>query len=195
MRSKLIVAAAACVLVAGCGGYKSGQANSSQGNISKDSRPPATATNEAAPSNDMVMLAIPSVSGAQAAAVMHERHEGMETIGKNFKTLHRELDAASPDLGTVRSSASAIADLSKKASGWFPAGTGPDVGKTGAKPDIWLPQNQSDFAAKLRAFQKAAQVFNAAARSGDVNAIKARYADLGGACKACHDKYRAEMHH
>ncbi len=195
MRSKLIAAAAACVLVAGCGGYKSGQANSSQGNISKDSRPPATATNEAAPSNDMVMLAIPSVSGAQAAAVMHERHEGMETIGKNFKTLHRELDAASPDLATVRSSASAIADLSKKASGWFPAGTGPDVGKTGAKPDIWLPQNQSDFAAKLRAFQKAAQVFNAAARSGDVNAIKARYADLGGACKACHDKYRAEMHH
>ena len=195
MRSKLIAAAAACVLVAGCGGYKSGQANSSQGNISKDSRPPATATNEATPSNDMVMLAIPSVSGAQAAAVMHERHEGMETIGKNFKTLHRELDAASPDLGTVRSSASAIADLSKKASGWFPAGTGPDVGKTGAKPDIWLPQNQSDFAAKLRAFQKAAQVFNAAARSGDVNAIKPRYADLGGACKACHDKYRAEMHH
>ena len=195
MRSKLIVAAAACVLVAGCGSYKSGQANSSQGNISKDSRPSATAANEATPSNDMVMLAIPSVSGAQAAAVMHERHEGMESIGKNFKELHRQLDAASPDLATVRSSASAISDLSKKASGWFPAGTGPDVGKTGAKPDIWLPQNQSDFASKLATFQKAAQVFNAAAKSGDVDAIKARYADLGGACKACHDKYRAEMKH
>ena len=195
MRSKCLAAAAACMLVAGCGSYKSGQANSSQGNISKDSRPPATATNEATPSNNMVMLAIPSVSGAKASAVMHERHEGMETIGKNFKTLHRELDAASPNLATVRASAGTIAALSKKASGWFPAGTGPDVGKTGAKPDIWLPQNQSDFAAKLAAFQKAAQVFNAAAASGDVNAIKARYADLGGACKACHDKYRAEMHH
>ena len=38
-------------------------------------------------------------------------------------------------------------------------------------------------------------MFNAAAASGDVGAIKARYADLGGACKACHDKYRSEMHH
>jgi cytochrome c556 len=141
------------------------------------------------------VAAAASVSGPQAVAIMHERHEGMETIGKNFKTLHRELDAASPDLATVRESAATVADLSKKASGWFPAGTGPDVGKTGAKPEIWLPQNKADFAAKLSAFQKAAQVFNAAAASGDVNAIKARYADLGGACKACHDKYRAEMHH
>jgi cytochrome c556 len=196
MRSKFLAAAAVCVLMAGCGSYKSGQANSSQGNISKDSRPQATANaSQATPSNDMVMLAVPSVSGAQAAAIMHERHEGMESIGNNFKTLHRELDSSSPNIATVRSSAAAIAGLSKKASGWFPAGTGPDVGKTGAKPDIWLPQNQSDFAAKLAAFQKAAQVFNAAAVSGDVNAIKARYAELGGACKACHDKYRAEMHH
>ena len=196
MRSKLVAAAAACVLVTGCGSYKSGQANSSQGNISNESRPAATANaSENAPANDMVMLAVPSVSGAQAAAVMHDRHEGMETIGKNFKELHRQLDSTSTDLAAVRSSAAAIADLSRKASGWFPVGTGPDVGKTGAKPDIWLPQNQSDFAAKLHAFQKAAQVFNGAAAGGGVNAIKARYADLGGACKACHDKYRAEMKH
>ena len=30
---------------------------------------------------------------------------------------------------------------------------------------------------------------------GDVNAMKARYADLAGTCKACHDKYRTDMHH
>jgi cytochrome c556 len=93
----------------------------------------------------------------------------------------------------VKASAAQIADLSKKASRWFPAGTGPDVGKTGARPEIW--QTPEDFAAKLSAFQKAALVFNAAAASGDMNAAKARYAELGGACKACHDKYRAEMHH
>ena len=29
----------------------------------------------------------------------------------------------------------------------------------------------------------------------NMNVIKARYADLNGACKACHDKYRMEMHH
>ena len=34
-------------------------------------------------------------------------------------------------------------DLSRKASGWFPAGTGPELGKTGAKPEIW--QNRARF--------------------------------------------------
>jgi cytochrome c556 len=138
-------------------------------------------------------MAAARVGGADAARIMRERHEGMETIGKSVKALHREFDAAAPDLGVVRASAGQIAGLSAKGSGWFPSGTGPDVGKTGAKPEIW--QSPQDFAAKLSAFQKAAQLFNAAAAGGDVNAMKARYADLGGTCKACHDKYRAEMHH
>jgi len=132
------------------------------------------------------------LSGAQAARVMHERHEGMETIGKNFKALHREFDSASPFAPAVRTGAAEIADLSGKASGWFPAGTGPEVGKTGAKPEIW--QNPQDFAAKLSAFQKAALAFHSAASGDDMNLAKARYADLGGTCKACHDKYRMEMH-
>jgi cytochrome c556 len=133
------------------------------------------------------------VSGAQAAQVMHQRHEGMENIGKAFKALHREFDSSSPFAPTVKASAAQIAGLSRQSSHWFPAGTGPEAGKTGAKPEIW--QNWPDFAAKLGAFQKSAQVFNAAAAGGDMNAAKARFADLGGTCKACHDKYRTEMHH
>jgi len=140
----------------------------------------------------MVMLAGP-VKGQDAVRIMHERHEGMETIGKTTKALKRELDGSSPDMAKVRAGAAQIADLSRKASGWFPAGTGPDVGKTGAKPEIW--QNEQDFATKLRAFQEAANAFNAAAASGDVNAIKAKFGEMGQACKACHDKYRSEMHH
>jgi cytochrome c556 len=93
----------------------------------------------------------------------------------------------------VKSGAATIAGLSKRASSWFPAGTGPERGKTGAKPEIW--KDPRDFSAKLAAFQKAAQAFNAAAAGGDLGAIKARYSDLNRACKACHDKYRMEMHH
>ena len=129
----------------------------------------------------------------QALKIMHDRHEGMETIGKNAKAINRGLAGSSPNLAAVRTSAAAIANLSRKASGWFPKGTGPELGKTGAKPEIW--QNWPDFTAKLHNFQTAAKIFNAAAASGDVGAIKARYAELGGTCKACHDKYRAEMHH
>ena len=133
------------------------------------------------------------VSGAQAAQIMHDRHEGMENVGKTFKVLHREFDSSSPSAPSVRASAGQMAALAKQSSRWFPAGTGPEAGKTGAKPEIW--QNPQDFAVKLAAFQKATLLFNAAAAQGDMNAAKARYADLGGTCKACHDKYRTEMHH
>lgn len=196
MRSRLLIAAAACVSLAACN-WKDGQANSAQGNISRENRPPATAqesavtNNAAATTNEMAMLTVP-VSGARALQVMHARHEGMESIGDATKAINRTLKGT-PDLGVVRANAAKIADLSKQASGWFPAGTGPDVGKTGAKPEIW--QTPDDFAAKLRNFQGAAQAFNAAARGNDIGAINAKFATLGQACKACHDKYRAEMKH
>ena len=133
------------------------------------------------------------LSLGDATKIMHERHEGMESIGKASKATNRELGGSSPDLAVVRSSATTIANLSRQASSWFPAGTGPEVGNTGAKSEIW--QNQRDFAAKLSAFQKAALVFDSAARGNDVGAIKLRYAELGQTCKACHDKYRKEMKH
>jgi cytochrome c556 len=178
-------ALAACFgLISGCGGPETSQANNAQANISNDSRD----ENQAAASNLQARLSL-----GDAAKIMHERHEGMETIGKNFKALHRELGGASPDLGVVRGSSRKINQLAFEASHWFPVGTGPEIGKTGAKPQIW--QNPKDFAAKLSAFQKAARTFDAAASGNDLSGVKARFADLGGTCKACHDKYRSEMHH
>ncbi|MFL6763248.1 MAG: c-type cytochrome [Sphingomicrobium sp.] len=184
MRFASITVPALCVSLVACGGSGASQANNSQANISDAARTgtaaqPATVQNASAP--------------VDLRAVMHERHEGMETIGKSNKAIKREFDGGSPDLATIRGSAAKIADLSQKASLWFPAGTGPELGKTGAKPDIW--QNPQDFAAKLHNFQVAAKAFSAATGGNDVNAIKSKFADLGGTCKACHDKYRSEMHH
>jgi cytochrome c556 len=138
-------------------------------------------------------VAAKPVSGAAAVALMHERHDGMAAIGDTNKQLRRELAGSTPDLGVVRAAAAKIAGLAAKSGGWFAPGTGPDAGKTGAKPEIW--QNGKDFAAKLTAFQRSSQALNAAARSGNLEAIHASYADLGGTCKACHDSYRSEMPH
>jgi cytochrome c556 len=117
----------------------------------------------------------------------------METIGKANKALHRELDSASPNAAVIRASAVKIRELSHQATYWFPRGSGPELGKTGAKPEIW--QDQKDFAIKLHNFQVASVQFSSAVADNDANAIKAHYADLGQTCKACHDKYRSEMHH
>lgn len=186
MRFTHLAFTAYLLLLGGCSGPQTSQANNSQANISDDSRD----VNEATGSNMEARVSL-----GDAAKIMHARHEGMETIGKNFKVLTRQVVGGSPNLTTVRASAATINRLAQQASGWFPEGTGPELGKTGAKPDIWLPQNKADFATKLHNFQVAAPRFNATASGNDLNAVKARYADLAGTCKACHDKYRTEMHH
>ena len=95
-----------------------------------------------------------------------------------------------PDLTKVRSGAATFARLAPQVKGWYPPGTGPDAGKTRAKAAIW--QKPDDFRAKALALESTATKFNAAAKSGDLAAIRAAQGELGKACKACHDPYRAE---
>ena len=177
-----LLAAAALTLLAGC----------------RESADEPAANNAAVQNGPVLPITDEQVSGALAPApaskedalkLMHERHEGMEDIGDAFKVLGRETKADAPNLEAVRASAATIARLAPQASSWFPAGTGPDVGKTRAKPEIW--QKPEDFNAKMRDLQAAARSFDATAKSGDVAAIKAGFGEFGKTCKACHDLYRA----
>ena len=126
----------------------------------------------------------------EALALMKQRHEDYEEIGDAMKLAGRELKGSAPDLAKVRKSADFIATQAPKAVSWFPAGTGPDVGKTEAKAEIW--QKPEDFRAKHAAFVKAAQAFQAATRGTDVAAMRAAQGELGKTCKACHELYREE---
>jgi cytochrome c556 len=182
MRYALLAAAAALTLFTGC----------------RESADEPAADNAAVQNVPVLPITDEQVTGALAPApaskedalkLMHERHEGMEDIGDAFKVLGRETKADAPNLEVVQASAATIARLAPQASSWFPAGTGPDVGKTRAKPEIW--QKPDDFNAKMRAFQAAARSFDATAKSGDVAAIKAGFGEFGKTCKACHDLYRA----
>jgi cytochrome c556 len=73
----------------------------------------------------------------------------------------------------------------------FPAGTA--MAGSEAKPGIWT--SRADFEAKAAAFAAAATRLNAAAQAGDKAAFAAAWKETGGACKACHDTYRAESAH
>lgn len=181
MRKSVLIAAATISLLGACRQSEQAPANKE-----------TAATNAGVPATAAAAAAAP-VSAEKAQALFHERHEGMENIGKSTKTIRAALESSSPDMTAVKSAAATIADLAGKSSGWFPAGTGQDVlHKTRALPAIW--QKPEDFAAKDHDFQQAAQALKAAADGGDVNAVKARFADLGKTCKACHDTYRAEHH-
>lgn len=185
MRNKIIYALGAVALLAACGE----QQDAGQGNDLIRSAETRTGAADISPARAAAPLGEP-VSAEQAKTIMHDRHENYERIGDAMKVISRELKASSPDLSQVRQNADVIATLAPQVPGWFPPGTGPDVGKTEAKAEIW--QKPEDFTAKARAFEQAANAFKAAAQGTDLAAIRAAQAELGKSCKACHDLYREE---
>jgi cytochrome c556 len=183
MRKSVLIAVATVSLLGAC--REGEQAPAGNEAAAANSGAPASPEAPAAP-------AAP-VTPDQAKALFHDRHEGMEAIGKATKTIKQTLDSGSPDMDAIRTAAGKIDELAIKSSGWFPPGTDKAVlPKTRALPAIW--EKPEDFAAKDRDFQQAARALKAAADSGDLNAVKSRFADLGKTCKACHDTYRAEEH-
>ena len=181
MRKSVLIAAATISLLSACG--EQAVENEAESAATNNATATPAATEKSAPP------AAPATK-QEALKIMHDRHEGMEQIGKATKAIGQQLKAENPNVGIIRTNAATINDLAAKSENWFPAGTGPDVGKTRAKAEIW--QKYDDFAAKDRDFRVAAQALKGSADSADVNAIKPAFADLGKACKACHDSYRAE---
>jgi cytochrome c556 len=72
----------------------------------------------------------------------------------------------------------------------WPEGTDAEAlpGATRALPAIW--QNYPDIEEKAKAWLAAAQSVEAVAGNG-LEALQGAIGPLGGACKACHDDYRA----
>ena len=67
---------------------------------------------------------------------------------------------------------------------------GTDKGETRAEPKIWSEMDK--FKAAAAKMQDEMAKLNVAAKSGNLDAIKAAVGDTGKSCKACHDNYRKE---
>lgn len=94
------------------------------------------------------------------------------------------------DAATAQAAADSLVGVSmvNQAPLW-PAGTdNMSIDGTRAQPNIW--ENIDDVVAKWAAFGEAAKAMQAAAGTGQ-EAIGPAMGAIGGACKACHDTYRA----
>ena len=111
-----------------------------------------------------------------------------DVAGLSFETALKELEGIVDRLITDNPAQAEAAKAKPQAIGWFPAGTGPDIGKTDAKSEIW--SQRADFDAGMKNFQNAALTFQQAAQGGDLERMKAAHADLGKTCKSCHDRFK-----
>jgi cytochrome c556 len=135
-----------------------------------------------------VLIAAQSARDQQKA-----RHDHYHELGDAFKTVRDQARAGSPDLAKIKAAAQTINEASIDQGRWFPAGTGPEAGKTRALPEIWA--RPGDFKAAQKVFSDAAPKLLAAANAGDLSAVKSTYGELGKACKNCHDTFRAPEDH
>jgi cytochrome c556 len=69
-------------------------------------------------------------------------------------------------------------------------GEGTDKGDTRAEPKIWTEMDK--FRAAAAKMQEEMVKLNVAAKTGNIDTIKAAVGATGQACKACHDSYRKE---
>jgi cytochrome c556 len=73
---------------------------------------------------------------------------------------------------------------------WVAFVEGTDKGNTNAKPEIWKEKAKFDTTATK--LQEDVAKLNAAAKTGNLDQIKAAVGTVGQTCKSCHDNFQKE---
>ncbi len=131
--------------------------------------------------------AAPTTPGGKAVLT---RQAHYKDLAKAFGGVGAELRKDAPDKAVISAGAAMAAGLATDLPSWFPKGSGPEAGvKTAAKAEIWT--DAAGFAAAAAKLQGETAKLQQLAMAGDIDAIKAQARAVGGACKTCHDAYRA----
>jgi cytochrome c556 len=130
---------------------------------------------------------------SHAADTIRMRQANYKQMGAAMKGINDQIRGGAPAIDAIRGGSRTILRHAPNVLRWFPRGTGPESGiRTRARPEIW-----SDHAGFTRAgatLLVAAQRLDAAARGGDIAAIRAAVPPVARACGSCHDSYRAPEH-
>jgi cytochrome c556 len=129
----------------------------------------------------------PTTPGGKALVT---RQAHFKEQNATFKAINDEIRKDMPEKAAIAASAAKLKALAADLPTWFPKGSGPETGlPTAAKPEIWTDADGFEAAAaKLR---DETDKLAAVSTGGDLDAIKAQVRATAGACKNCHDKYRA----
>ena len=128
-----------------------------------------------------------------AAATIHSRQAKSKQMGAAMKGLYDQVRSDSPSLPVIRTNSAVIVRFAPQLLRWFPPGTGEESGvTTRARPEVW--SDRPGFTRAGAGLLVAARQLDAAARSGDMAAIRAAIPQVGHACSNCHDSYRGPEH-
>ena len=132
-------------------------------------------------------LAAQSFAQPPAAAPVSAVTTSMRQMGGAQRALGAELAKEAPDPAAIKAAAARLDTLAAQLPSWF---TAPVTGfPSRSKPEVW--SDAKGFAAAAQALKGQTAKLVSLTDGGDVAAIKSQAGAIGGACKACHDVYRA----
>jgi cytochrome c556 len=131
--------------------------------------------------------ALPASAQVKPEDQIKLRKAAYALIGANFGSLAAMAQGKKPyNKDEAARNASLVSTLADVPRQYF--GEGTDKGETKAKPEIW--KNRADFDSKMdKMINETKRLPQAAA---DLASLKQAVGDVGAACKACHDDYRAK---
>jgi len=126
---------------------------------------------------------------AKVEDAIEYRQASLSVLGTHFGRIGAVVKGTQAyDKAAVENDAAIVEMLSKLPWSAFPAGSTSADSK--AKPEIWTqPEKFKSAADKMQA---EVVKLSAAAKSGDLNAIKAAFGSTGKSCKACHEDFKSK---
>lgn len=122
---------------------------------------------------------------AKAEDAIKYRQGALFVLGQHFGRLGAMAQGKIPfDAKAAQDNAEVVLNISKLP--WAGFGPGTEGGK--AKPAIW--KEQAKYKEHADKFEAEAVKLAAAAKTGNLDNLKAAFGDAAGTCKACHDAYR-----
>ena len=144
----------------------------------------------------LILAAVVSAAALPAAAqfakpedAVKYRKASFTVIGAHFSRVGAMASGRVPfDAKVAAENVELVAELAKLP--WTAFGEGTDKGETRAKPEIWKEAGKFKEAADK--FQAETVKLQAAAKTGNLDAIKTAFAATGASCKSCHDNFRKD---
>jgi len=137
-----------------------------------------------------IVTALPAAAQfAKPEDAIKYRKAAMTIMSAHFGRVGAMASGRAPfDAAAAQSNAEIATMMSKLPFAAF--GPGTDTGDTRAKPNVW--SDNAKFTAAATKMQEEMAKLNVAAKSGNLDTIKAAFGPVGQSCKACHDDFRKE---
>lgn len=135
----------------------------------------------------LTLAAPASAQFAKPEDAIKYRKNALFVMQQNFSRVAAMAAGKAPFDAKVAAESASVAEFMSKLP-WAGFGEGTDKGETKAKPEIW--QEQAKFKEYADKMQAEMTKFAAAAKTGNLDNIKAAVGPTGESCKTCHDAYR-----